>query len=468
MPTYCINLELSGRDRVTVSAYLSNTRLRPAFSSPETRIPELIRCQGLVHYTRSGIRTVVTDSSFEMQPGDFLVVAESCSTGGHTTFTGNLPRKDQAIIMPDDIEDPFALHAENYFHIRPNTNLVGGRVSSLDHLVRTIYSDDSIHCPINDIFFITHANPVGMIFPKDDRDANDFLDYDELCEYTDSSSRPQITSRVIQDNCKVNIRGCKIGQNIRYITKIRELFGDHITVTAPKHFDTFGFSGEEITEESVPHYEYMSYGFTVFNKTRINSKNALIQSFLEKHFTDIHGIEITRGNYNSWIPANVNDSVNRIHRCDVPIPGTTVERRFIHRVVEVLPYILSIAEGIEIPDSSTERKRMLRSGMSADSRMSSSEDSHEYPFYERYEYSSFDEFWDGLQWSNPQWDPSNRELSSTGRRHEYEIRVPITGPNTGENRLMLNAFLEPDRGQEADYLHHDIVETDTRFFSIVP
>jgi hypothetical protein len=469
MPTYVVNLE--GSSRTSVSDFLSDPALRPVFSDPETRISELIRCRGIVHYTRSGIRTVVTNGSFEMQSGDFLVVATACPTGEESTFTGNLSRKDHTFIMPDNTEDPFALEAENYFSLRPNTNLISFRLDTLDRLMETIYADDDVDCPINDIIIVSHANESGMYFPVDSRDTDSFLDYDELWDYIDSGSGPQISSRTIQDNAHVHFRGCTVGRDTRFLTKFRELYGNQITVTAPKHLDSFGHRIDtttedgEVIEETMHNFEYMAYCFTVFNKTRLSNKNAVIRLFQDKQFTDIHGTEITRAKYNSWIPSNVNQSSRTRHRCDVPITGVTVSRDYRHRLRTIMNTGITYEDESDLPTGAANRLSELRSNLSQDETMQSS---YEYPVYERWGYTSFDSFWDGLNWSTPQWDADNLELSSTGTRHEYELRVPITGPTATDNNLMINAFLDPGRGQEATYLHHDIIETDTRFFGIIP
>jgi hypothetical protein len=460
-----------------VTDFLSNPLRDPRIENPNVRVPGLIRCNGVVHYTRSGTKTVVNNGNFLLQAGDFLVVAQACGTGGNRTIVAGLPPKDHVFIMPEDPNDPFAEGAQNFFDLRIDTNRFDLLIHSLDHLLKIISFDCGVSSPIHDIFIVSHALDSGLMFPVDDPRKN-FLDYDELCEYIDRKNRPRMTERIIRNNASVNIRGCNIGRELRYLTKIRELFGNRVIVTAPKHFDYFGHWETRLPVPGQPprvtthRFEYMEYRFRVFSKVRAK-RNSLIRLFLSRHFQDIHGTEISRDQFDKWVPKNIHSAnVPVKHKCIVPIPNMKVNPEYRYGNRQVYLSALEDMNPADVPrekDKGLEKKKRLRLLRSRYANSDKMRANHPFPEYERFGYRSFNAFWDGLNWSDPQWNAEQHTLSSIGRRHEYELRIPITGPNRQENRLMLNAFLDPGGNQRnVRYLHHDIIETDARFFGIVP
>jgi len=305
-------------------------------------------------------------------------------------------------------------------------------------------------------------------------DDDTITDYDELDNYLNDDHLPQITTRVIGSNGHaVHIKGCKIGREEQYLGKLRQLFGGRVLVTAPKHIDNFYTyewtitEGRRVVERTIHQVEYMMYSFKVFNNRRARNRRDLLRMFERKGFRDIHNQQIGPEQWPRWIPGNIHDRrrVRAAYRCEIPIEHVTVEREYRYRNRQVYITGVRYAEGEDPPRRRDERVQILRENMPSRRHLRSD---HPYPYYRRLGYGTYEEFVDQVNWADPRWNRRDRILSMAAFRHEYEVRIPITGPNRGQNRLVLNAFLDPGNQRNLQYLHHDLLETDERFYGMMP
>jgi hypothetical protein len=449
MPTYPVN-----QNQTSVGEFLRQRSISPRIQNPNTRVPELLQCHGVVHYTRSGTRTVVSDESFQVERGDFLVVADVCATGESQTIVAAFQSSDFAFVIP---RDTFGTNAENYMNRRPETRTIvsSGTINSLDAILSTIISGPLITTPIKDILIVSHANGGGFLFMKlRNNSQSDRISYDELENFFNEQNRPQMNSRYIRDNANIYIRGCNIGKESRFLSLIKRLFGNNVTVTAPKHIDRFAF----ITYGSTTHrYENMLYHFIIYNRTALANKQQVVDAFYNRtpSFEDVFNHSITEAQFDSWVPQNINNNSTANHPCSNPIDNhLTVEREFRHRIDNPL-YNYNIT--LESNPQDDQRIGILRGFLSSDDTMKSS---HTFPAYEQLGYSSLDDFVDNLNWQF-NWNNSSNTLNCRGSRHSYELRIPITDAN---NILFVNAFLNTGNRQ---YVYQQILETDSRFFGSV-
>jgi len=443
------------QNRTTVGEFLRETSINPIIQNPSTRIPELIQCGGIVHYTRSGTRTVVTDERFQIEIGDFLVVANVCATGGSETITTLEQSSDYVFIIPTD---SFGTDANDYMNQRPKTRIIQSSSfgNSLEAVLRAVISGPQITSPINDIIIVTHAGEGGFLFLKlkNNSPSPDQISYYDLQAYLNDQNRPRITSRQIRNNANIHIRGCNIGKEPRYLELVKQLFGNNISVTAPKHLDSFSFYRDGST---IYRYEHLSYCFTVFNKTAFTNKQQVVDAF-NNHFPafeDIFGNRITQSQFNTWVPRNVRRNSETTHNCSNQINSAlTVKRKFVHRFDNPL-YTFDIKLDSDPPDD--QRIDILKDWLRQIDTMQSS---HNFPEYHQFGYSSFDEFVDNMKWKF-KWNETEKTLHCTGSRHLYQLRIPITDTN---DQVFLNVFLEDGIRQ---YLQQQLVETDDRFFAMI-
>lgn len=87
-----------------------------------------------------------------------------------------------------------------------------------------------------------------------------------------------------------------------------------------------------------------------------------------------------------------------------------------------------------------------------------------YPWYQRYEFDSFDEFWDGFSWGTPTWNAAESRLGIVGTRHKYTCIVPISADPAGANNLIFNFY--PNTGNPTPAINQ-LLESDARLFLTV-
>jgi hypothetical protein len=459
----------------TVSLFLGQTGLKPPLPNPTTLVPKLIQCKGIIHYTRSGTRTVVTSENHKLKDGDFLVVAKQCKTGANYTIPVTFQKTDYAFIMGK--RDSFFTNAQNYMNRRPSvinrskpkrntiTKAVTTR-SSFDDILEAVVEGKEIATPINDILIVSHARGEGMLFFKLNAGDKDKVIYlDELCPFTHSKTRTQITKREVEDHKEthIHIRGCNIGKEIKYLQFIKKIFGTNVTVTAPKHIDFFGYFSDPANSIDIK-YEYMKYCFTVYQKKKVKDRNALVQLFDNKSLSDIHGKAFTTTQWKSWIPSSIHTaSAKPTYTCNNPVNASMrsyIKREYRYRYKKVFTFTIRYQKGVSPPSSKSDRISVLKQSLKSHKNMQAQYPSKQCPFpeYMRHGYTSVDDMVDNLYWTIS-WSSSKRILIYLGRRREYQVRIPITDAN---NNLMLNAV--PSTGNR-QYTHNNILETDTRFFA---
>lgn len=462
------------RSQTTVGEFLRQSGLQPPFSDPDERIPALIDCGGIIHETRSGeTRAAVDSEGYGIEEGDFLVVHEECPSGEEQTITIESESSDFAFIMGSD---SFYNSASGYMARRPSTIVVPrGNIDSLEEILQTIINGLQITMPIRNIFIVSHAAEELLSFKLTNDSQETRIYPDLLCPYVSNTERPQITDRQISSSANIHIRGCNIGKHERFLRFIKDIFGGSVTVTAPKHIDFFGgfnYSGRR------GRFEYMLYDYKVITRERVSSKSELVGLFTDKYEmeTDINGNLLTEANWTDWLPAesglHPSGSGTRVrsssrHGCTSPVDSQMyVNREYHYDAQNAYDFRLSSWQtpGDDPPEEESERLDNLRTVMEGLDEMQTyyPSSSCPYPYYTRWGYDNFDDFFDALHWTT-NWNSGTRIMLCTGTLHKYELRIPITDD---QNSIMINAILNTgDREYMPDC--HDIEETNTDLFASV-
>ena len=412
----------------------------------------LIKKGEITHYTRSwskkGEEVVVSSGEHEVQKGDFLVIANTGSSGQNATFVANFVPTDYAFITPL-ITDTFASCARHYMDQRPETDQHPEAVALIDYrtletiLEAILYARD-ITTPINDVIIVTHSNAGGVLyFGLTTSGTNARIEYDELDEYISDDKRPQITNRSIRDDATIHIRGCNIGQAEPFLELIQQIFGGSVSVTAPKYLDYFG---ENPAVAPDYHYEIMFYPFTVHCKEQVKDKESLIELFKDAKFKDVSEHLIATSKWSSWIPENIHPGrpVKSRHDCDIPDgipdnPPLEIDREFRYKYQNII-----IEDEIEVetdPGSSQiidRRMELLRDEL--ENRDEKMQDFwFPAPVYKERGYGSVDEFVDALSWTFV-WDENEHSLTCDGSG----------GSHGGYTYKIRNLDSEPDSSDEID------------------
>jgi hypothetical protein len=439
MPLHRVDIN---KDETTAGAFLKS-------KMDASLIKTMLGCSGIIHFTRGGERSEVTDEGHTLHRDDFVFVADQCPTGqAQTVATPDIPR-DFAFVIPGD---SFGTNARNFMNRRPSTEAITG-VDTLDAILQAISGGARISAPIKDIVIVSHANTGGFLFFNlDGRDGDGQIDYAELEGYAGRTSKPEITKRILRDGANVHIRGCNIGNAQPFLDKLKEAIGSHVTVTAPKFFDQFGNFSRGTT---ITRYECMLYLFGVFSQAALNRTEVIarLKAKAPSSFRNFDGKPVP-DEWETWVPRNVGVSSETAHPCKNPIDSEmVVNREFKHRHrTGLYSYTIDLEEAP--PNAHAERVAILKTVLKQDPLMSAS---HAFPQYKWFGYESFDAFVDGLHWDFA-WNGRRKELGCTASRHEYEVRIPITDAG---NNLFVNVL--PDAGTRK-FSRTDLVETDGRFF----
>ena len=478
MATYVVTISQDDQTEISVGDFLRQAGLSPAFADPDTRIPALIGVQGIVHYTRSGTRTAVSSEDYAMQRGDILTVLDSAPSGEnreHMVITS----RDVALTVHSDT---FGTQAHRYMERRPGTTAITGTdAHSMESIIQALVSGANIATPINDVIIVSHANVGGALMFRftssvpadagaDDYRRSNYITYAALRAYIDDATRTQITDRTIRSDANIHIRGCNVGRATPFLELLQELFGGSVTVTAPKHVDSFGYIGG-----GAHRAEFMLRCFTLHTGTPPADRDALVELFRQD--TEIDSV-LSGQDWASWVSSTISNNGQTAYSCTIP-GGVemSVYAEYRHERhnglyaytvggVATQPRDPSEPEETEEPEEEEEEEEeyvpttleVLREALDAEPDMQSS---HPSPDYQQFSYRSLDDFVDGLDW-NCTWDEGAQTLECVGSRHKYELRVPIVDSS---NTLMANILI--GGSGQMQYVHHGIVETDTDLFGIV-
>ncbi len=430
------------QDETTVGVFLA---------SRVEGLPALLACGGVLHFTRGGERTEVSEEGYSVHRGDFVFVADQCPTGQAQTVTTRDFPSDFAFIMASDA---FGTNARHYMNRRPVTTVAANQ-GSLHAIVQAVHAGAAITAPIRDLVIVSHASAGGFLFFKlFDSSAAGSVSFEDLKGYLLNASRPTITTRILRQGANVHIRGCNIGNATPFLEKIKRVFGNHVTVTAPKFLTEYGFFQEGST---TTRWESLAYAFTLRRAQQAASRQALITLFRQAHFADVHGTPIPDANWNTWVPQNIHANSSTTHACTNPVHANAPAMRdfkyFAPARRRIGPYDLELEEE---PATDAEKRQILRDSLP---RLESMQDSYEFPEYEWYGFESAEDLVDSIRWTFTWNDEEDGGLlRCVGSWHEYQVRVPIT--DTG-NTLLVN-IVDPQNPRQ--FLRQDLVETDTTFF----
>ena len=282
-----------------------------------------------------------------------------------------------------------------------------------------------------------------------------------------------------------HIKGCNVGRDrtdasrsppaAPFLVKIKEALGDHVNVTAPKHFH-----GLE-SDSGLGVFEYMAYEFkrgvtpTVISrrpKLRLRGyadKAAAVADFQAGKFEYIDTTPPTPVPPDDWdalIPADIRGQNifaklgirDKEHR--LPLGALVGTRRTLkaHRQFRVdiddVMWPLTYPRASDIPADEPGRLAALRADIPRDARF---DPTHPFPQFERSGFTSFDDFFAGYFWD---FKVSGSNLVCTGTRFIYTVLLPIVDRATGN--VFFNFY--PNAGSAIPAITTGLRESDGRFF----
>ncbi len=357
------------------------------------------------------------------------------------------------------------------FQRRANTTLIfRRRITTVRGFITHLDTAGGIVRPVGDLLIGGHANSEGQIFiPMYPRQRGP-TEFETLEQTLANPARSiKIPDALIGYTAgdpithSVHFKGCNIGKTPPFLVKFREALGEHVNVTAPKHFHGL----TPARNQGI--FEYMAYEFIIRRRNAFANRNAAIAGFQAVGFTLIDGSAVPNNAWANrmanwqerWIPRRI----NRTREDQVPAPlGVNIGRRNTINTpqqfrVDRLPFTWTITYPNvgSVPAGDAARLQALENSLQADPRFDAA---HDFPKYERLGYPTFADFFAGYNWRCRR---HGRRLVCTGRRVEYTVVVPIADPTTGN--LIFNFY--PNAGSPHAAITTGLQESDTDYFETV-
>ena len=349
------------------------------------------------------------------------------------------------------------------FAQRQNTTLIQKkRVVTLQGFIKLLNTTTAITKPVGTLLFGSHANDQGFVGVQMFRGQKGSTDFDTL---VDSLSDPA-KSIAIPDSLIgytagnpvttfFHFKGCNLGKAKPFLTKLKEALGDHVSVTAPKHFHGL----TPAPPEGI--FEYMCYEIDILRNKAFPDRATAISEFQALKFHRIDGTPIPDADWDGLIPKRIGaTSEDQVSQS----LGTTIGKRKTiltpHKFrvnPHPFPWTLIFADAGSIPKSNADRLQALEDDMRANSKF---KDDHPFPSYKRLGYQSFDDFFSGYDWTCL---PYKAKLVCTGNRVKYTVVTAITDTATGN--LVFNFY--PNSGFPQPAMTTAIKESDPIFFETV-
>ncbi len=278
------------------------------------------------------------------------------------------------------------------FQRRGNTTLIHlRRLSSVRQFIHHLDTTGSVTQPIGDPLIGAHANSEGHVFIPMYPGQRGNTEYEILdATLADATKSIAIPDPLIGHTAgdpithAVHCKGCNIGKARPYLVKFKEALGDHVNVTAPKHFHGL------TPEPAYGVFEYMEYEFIIRRKDAFPSRAAALAAFQGGGFTLIDGSAVPNASWTNWIPTRI----NRGRATQIPAPlGVTIGSRTTVNTpqqfrIDRYPFTWAITypNAGAVPGTVSARLAALEANIQAAANF---DPSHAYPMFERLGYATF-------------------------------------------------------------------------------
>ena len=343
---------------------------------------------------------------------------------------------------------------------------------SVRDFINHLDSSSSVAKPVGDLLIGGHANAQGFLFIPMYRNQRGPTQYETLLETVEDPAKSIAVPDTLightpgdPETNHLHIKGCNIGWSPQFLSMLKTAIGSNLHITAPLHVHYIW------RQSNLGVFEFMVYDFFLRRPVRFASRNEYIDALVAENFVFYDGSSVARADWEGLVPQRINKPSSR--RINVPL-GTTFGRR------TTVPYNRSFSYAAKNftftcrydPPAVVPRPedRMAALGPALDSfkfRETDLDpgfsDTHPYPVYERFGFSSKQDFIDGHTWS---FTKNGRSLISRGRYHTYRIRVPITNRTAGnEGNLIFNFY--PWTSSSSHPYTVNISEMDLAFFACI-
>ena len=319
--------------------------------------------------------------------------------------------------------------------------------------------------PTEDLILGGHGTNTGSISIDLDAKAPNDLTYQALKEAFDDTTRrnPLIipadmytTSSGQRAPVAVLLKGCRIGQQPKYVDALKVLFGGKIPVVAPRHFEGVGplpkMRGKKpVAGVTVGSIEYLLYSNELVSPTEL-SRAELVAKYKARGFTQSDGTTAFPDLWDkNWIPTKVGKGKRGLKKTfrvdlgrdlDSGLTSINALAEFRHSAT---PWPIPITH----PTGAEKTPAGFKASLAAQPKFQSGWGPTGFPAHEQLgplnldgSPTTFDQFFNSYTWTPPK-DKSSDPFIWTGVRHVYNVLLPVVQlPMTGKatDRLIYNWF----------------------------
>jgi len=285
--------------------------------------------------------------------------------------------------------------------------------------------------PAGDLVLGAHGSSFGDLKMALDNTTAVPANY-EILEKVAASNTISIPSSVRSANTSVRMMSCSIGadQCQPFLLRLKSVMGNPKNVTAPRFIHTYGVSSDNI-------YEWMNYEFWITGadtgRKPLPTRDAVVGKFGDAGFKYFDGTDIPNEMLEQWVPAaaksTLKPAVAQNLAWDFPVRiqvGSSLSAVLQARATwlsgvqnyDTDPISYNNVSDIIIPDTLNVELPKIRKY----------QDSHKYPVYKRYGFTSLDKFISGWGWTINL--ISNDKVKFIGTHYLYRLEIPITKPGT--------------------------------------
>jgi len=331
------------------------------------------------------------------------------------------------------------------------------------------YVDTTEKLPTDDLVLGGHGNNTGSISIDLDAKAPHDLSYQALKEAYDDTTRrnpliiPQdmyTTASGQRAPVRVLLKGCRIGQQPKFVDALTVLFGGKIPVIAPRHFEGVGPLPKYRHKKPVPGSRVGSIEYLLYSNELVSPKELsradLVKAYRTHGFTQSDGTTPFPDLWDKkWIPDKISRGKRGLKKNfrvslgrDLDMGLTTINAlaEFRHSATPWPIPITNPTPAEKTPDG-------FKASLASQPKFQDGWGPTGFPVHEQLgplnldgSPTTFDQFFDSYTWTAPK-DKKSNPFIWTGVRHVYNVLLPVVElPLTGAatDRLIYNWF--PPRG----------------------
>jgi hypothetical protein len=319
---------------------------------------------------------------------------------------------------------------------RTNTTLRSTGTSIEDFLTDL----NSSSLTADDLVVGSHASDEGFLFLALDSSHNTLpVSYDDL-QAVDTSGTIHIPAGVRSAATKFHFKGCTIGSDdsLPFLTLLKSALDNPAQVTAPKFFHGL----RELISIGV--FEFMGYNFKLLSKDGFTKTADLVTAYQNASppLTRLDGTQVPDADIKKWVRPQLALKPATQDKKPIPFPVKIVPATGGQSAIADSPaecrskretYTYDLNVGTPPPADKAARLAAMRASLSAEAEQQST---HPYPIYKRLHYDTFDDFFDGQNWTVT---INGNDQHWAGTHFVYTLVIMVGKPGTPKE-LIFNFY----------------------------